>query len=100
MVGGRGLALRHRAQHEVAAGDARQELREIVAHRQRSPEHARLVADEQTPHVEHRLRAVGFIHQWAGARTEVKAGANAESAVRLTGKTGPAPRRRYAKRTR
>src|SRR6267143_3224660 len=38
MMGGRRVAFRSRAEHEVAAGDARQKLREVITHGERPAE--------------------------------------------------------------
>src|SRR5258706_2994229 len=81
VMGGRRFSRRHRPEHEIATGDSRQELGEIVADGQRPAEHAGLVAYELLRHVEHGAGDVRFVHQGHGSVHELEAGAHLELRV-------------------
>jgi hypothetical protein len=80
--GGR-LALRHRAEHEIAPRDSSQELGEIVAYGERPAEDACFVADEPSADIEDGSRDVRLVHQRHRPMYQVELGIHAELAVSL-----------------
>ena len=98
MVGRRRCSLRHDPEHEVATGDPREELCEIIADRERASEDAGLVADEGPRDVQHRARDVGLVHQRNRPSDELERGLDLELGVGLRQQVAKAAERLLAQR--